>query len=86
MILLACSNQELRLRLERRAAQQGRPDDNSHAIEKRLETFKHNITPIAKYYQERVLLLRVGRLAPALLPLITHLLLQSCILLSCTGP
>ncbi|XP_067087033.1 adenylate kinase 5, like [Osmerus mordax] len=59
VILLACSNRELRLRLERRAAQHGRPDDNSHAIEKRLETFKHNITPIAKYYQERVLLLRV---------------------------
>ncbi|CAB1321481.1 unnamed protein product, partial [Coregonus sp. 'balchen'] len=47
VILLACSNQQLRQRLEQRAAQQGRPDDNTHAIEKRLETFKHNIPPIA---------------------------------------
>lgn len=59
VILLACSNQQLRQRLEKRAAQQGRPDDNTHAIEKRLETFKHNITLIAKYYQERGLIVRV---------------------------
>ncbi|KAL2092341.1 hypothetical protein ACEWY4_012139 [Coilia grayii] len=59
VILLACSNQQLRQRLERRAAQQGRPDDNAHAIEKRLETFKHNITLIAKYYQERGLIVRI---------------------------
>lgn len=59
VILLACSNQQLRQRLEKRASQQGRPDDNSHAIEKRLDTFKHNITLIAKYYQERGLIVRV---------------------------
>ncbi|XP_062398259.1 adenylate kinase 5, like [Sardina pilchardus] len=59
VILLACSNQQLRQRLEKRAAQQGRPDDNTHAIEKRLETFKHNITLIAKYYQERGLVVRI---------------------------
>ncbi|KAK6306771.1 hypothetical protein J4Q44_G00236960 [Coregonus suidteri] len=59
VILLACSNQQLRQRLEQRAAQQGRPDDNTHAIEKRLETFKHNIPPIAKYYQERALIVRI---------------------------
>ncbi|KAM6954531.1 adenylate kinase 5, like [Aplochiton taeniatus] len=55
VILLACSNRQLRVRLEQRC----RPDDNSHAIEKRLETFKHNITPIAKYYQERALIIRI---------------------------
>ncbi|XP_026858874.2 adenylate kinase 5, like isoform X2 [Electrophorus electricus] len=59
VILLACSNQQLRQRLEKRALQQGRPDDNTHAIEKRLETFKHNITFIAKYYQERGIIVRV---------------------------
>lgn len=59
VILLACSNQQLRQRLEKRASLQGRPDDNTHAIEKRLETFKHNITLIAKYYQERGLIIRV---------------------------
>ncbi|XP_042564290.1 LOW QUALITY PROTEIN: adenylate kinase 5, like [Clupea harengus] len=59
VILLACSNQQLRQRLEKRAAQQGRPDDNTHAIEKRLETFKHNISLIAKYYQERGLIVRI---------------------------
>ncbi len=59
VILLACSNQQLRQRLEKRASQQGRPDDNAHAIEKRLDTFKHNITLIAKYYQERGLIVRV---------------------------
>ncbi|KAG1951036.1 adenylate kinase isoenzyme [Pimephales promelas] len=59
VILLACSNQQLRQRLEKRASQQGRPDDNTRAIEKRLDTFKHNITLIAKYYQERGLIVRV---------------------------
>ncbi|XP_030647634.1 adenylate kinase 5, like [Chanos chanos] len=59
VILLACSNQQLRQRLEKRAAQQGRPDDNAHAIEKRLDTFKHNITLIAKYYQERGIIVRI---------------------------
>lgn len=59
VILLACSNQQLRQRLEKRASQQGRPDDNTRAIEKRLDTFKLNITLIAKYYQERGLIVRV---------------------------
>ncbi|XP_048844285.1 adenylate kinase 5, like [Brienomyrus brachyistius] len=59
VVLLACSNQQLRQRLEKRAALQGRPDDNAHAIERRLETFKQNITLIAKYYQERGLIVRI---------------------------
>uniref|UniRef100_W5M820 Adenylate kinase isoenzyme 1 n=1 Tax=Lepisosteus oculatus TaxID=7918 RepID=W5M820_LEPOC len=59
VVLLACSNQQLRQRLEKRAAQQGRPDDNAHAIERRLETFKQNINLIAKYYQERALIVRI---------------------------
>ncbi|KAJ8397130.1 hypothetical protein AAFF_G00009840 [Aldrovandia affinis] len=59
VVLLACSNQQLRQRLEKRAAQQGRPDDNAHAIERRLDTFKQNISLIAKYYQERALIVRI---------------------------
>ncbi|MGH0116841.1 UNVERIFIED_CONTAM: hypothetical protein FKN15_019230 [Acipenser sinensis] len=59
VVLLACSNPQLRQRLEKRASQQGRPDDNTHAIERRLETFKQNIGLIAKYYQERALVVRI---------------------------
>ncbi|XP_051787554.1 adenylate kinase isoenzyme 5 isoform X1 [Erpetoichthys calabaricus] len=59
VVFLACSSTELRERLERRAAQQGRPDDNTHAIERRLDTFKQNISLIAKYYQERALIVRI---------------------------
>ncbi|MBN3301596.1 KAD5 kinase, partial [Amia calva] len=59
VVLLACSNQQLRQRLEKRATQQGRPDDNAHAIERRLDTFKQNISLIAKYYQERALIVKV---------------------------
>ncbi|XP_048368197.1 adenylate kinase isoenzyme 1 isoform X1 [Sphaerodactylus townsendi] len=53
VVFLACSSQELRQRLEKRAQEQGRLDDNPHAIERRLETFKHNISLIVKYYQEK---------------------------------
>ncbi|MGH0144234.1 UNVERIFIED_CONTAM: hypothetical protein FKN15_048689 [Acipenser sinensis] len=59
VVLLACSNPQLWQRLEKRASQQGRPDDNTHAIERRLETFKQNIGLIAKYYQERSLVVRI---------------------------
>ncbi|XP_048469691.1 adenylate kinase 5, like isoform X2 [Rhincodon typus] len=59
VLLLACSNHRLRQRLEKRAVQQGRPDDNSHAIERRVETFKQNINLIVKYYQEKELIVRL---------------------------
>ncbi|XP_069465218.1 adenylate kinase isoenzyme 1 isoform X2 [Ambystoma mexicanum] len=58
VVFLACSSQQLRQRLERRAAQQGRPDDNSHAIDRRLETFKQNVLLIVKYYQEKGIIAR----------------------------
>uniref|UniRef100_A0A8C5PEW9 Adenylate kinase 1 n=1 Tax=Leptobrachium leishanense TaxID=445787 RepID=A0A8C5PEW9_9ANUR len=58
VIFLACSSQRLRQRLERRSAQQGRPDDNTHAIERRLETFKQNLPLIVKYYQDKGLIAR----------------------------
>ncbi|XP_072096300.1 adenylate kinase isoenzyme 5-like isoform X1 [Mobula birostris] len=59
VLLLACSNHRLRQRLEKRAMQQGRLDDNRHAIERRVETFKQNINLIVKYYQEKELIIRL---------------------------
>ncbi|XP_007434504.1 adenylate kinase isoenzyme 1 isoform X1 [Python bivittatus] len=53
VVFLACSSQRLRQRLEERAEEQGRLDDNPHAIERRLETFKQNAQLIVKYYQEK---------------------------------
>ncbi|KAM8934267.1 adenylate kinase isoenzyme 1 [Pelodytes ibericus] len=58
VIFLACSSHRLRQRLERRSAQQGRPDDNAHAIDRRLETFKQNLPLIVKYYQDKGLIAR----------------------------
>ncbi|XP_005993329.1 adenylate kinase isoenzyme 5 isoform X2 [Latimeria chalumnae] len=58
VVLLACSKHQLRQRLEKRGQQQGRPDDNPHAIEKRVDTFKQNITLIMKYYQEKGVIVR----------------------------
>uniref|UniRef100_A0A8C0G9E8 Nucleoside-diphosphate kinase n=1 Tax=Chelonoidis abingdonii TaxID=106734 RepID=A0A8C0G9E8_CHEAB len=59
VVFLACSNQRLRQRLEKRAQEQGRPDDNAHAIDRRVETFKQNIPLIVKYYQEKSIIVRV---------------------------
>ncbi|XP_038638425.1 adenylate kinase isoenzyme 5-like isoform X3 [Scyliorhinus canicula] len=59
VLLLACSNHRLRQRLEKRAVQHGRPDDNSHAIERRVENFKQNVNLIVKYYQEKELIVRL---------------------------
>uniref|UniRef100_A0A8C8RMR3 Nucleoside-diphosphate kinase n=1 Tax=Pelusios castaneus TaxID=367368 RepID=A0A8C8RMR3_9SAUR len=59
VVFLACSNQRLRQRLEKRAREQGRPDDNAHAINRRVETFKQNIPLIVKYYQEKGIVVRV---------------------------
>ncbi|XP_072908888.1 adenylate kinase isoenzyme 5-like isoform X1 [Hemitrygon akajei] len=59
VLFLACSNHRLRQRLEKRAVQKGRPDDNRHAIERRVETFKQNINLIVKYYQEKELIIRL---------------------------
>ncbi|KAJ6654577.1 hypothetical protein lerEdw1_006730 [Lerista edwardsae] len=58
VVFLACSSQQLRQRLERRALEHGRLDDNAHAIERRLETFKQNIPLIVKYYQEKGTIVR----------------------------
>ncbi|XP_038649686.1 adenylate kinase isoenzyme 5 isoform X2 [Scyliorhinus canicula] len=56
VVFLACANHQLKERLEKRALQQGRPDDNPKAIQRRLTTFKQNTIPLVKYFQERGLI------------------------------
>ncbi|KAL0199824.1 hypothetical protein M9458_003011, partial [Cirrhinus mrigala] len=56
VVFLACSNQRLKERLEKRAEQQGRPDDNPKAIDRRLTNFKQNAIPLVKYFQEKGLI------------------------------
>ncbi|XP_072366516.1 adenylate kinase isoenzyme 5 isoform X2 [Scyliorhinus torazame] len=56
VVFLACANHQLKERLEKRAVQQGRPDDNPKAIQRRLTTFKQNTIPLVKYFQERGLI------------------------------
>ncbi|XP_077579918.1 LOW QUALITY PROTEIN: adenylate kinase isoenzyme 5 [Stigmatopora nigra] len=52
VVFLACTNHHLKERLQRRAEQQGRPDDNPKAIDRRLTNFKQNAIPLVKYFQE----------------------------------
>uniref|UniRef100_A0A8C5NYK0 Adenylate kinase isoenzyme 5 n=1 Tax=Jaculus jaculus TaxID=51337 RepID=A0A8C5NYK0_JACJA len=56
VVFLACSNQRLKERLLKRAEQQGRPDDNVKATQRRLVNFKQNATPLVKYFQEKGLI------------------------------
>ncbi|XP_007885453.2 adenylate kinase isoenzyme 5 [Callorhinchus milii] len=56
VVFLACANHRLKERLEKRAEQQGRPDDNPKATQRRLTTFKQNTIPLVKYFQERSLI------------------------------
>lgn len=57
VVFLACANHRLKERLEKRAEQQGRPDDNPKATERRLTNFKQNTIPLVKYFQERGLIM-----------------------------
>uniref|UniRef100_A0A8C2J6Y5 Adenylate kinase 5 n=1 Tax=Cyprinus carpio TaxID=7962 RepID=A0A8C2J6Y5_CYPCA len=59
VVFLACSNQRLKERLEKRAEQQGRPDDNPKAIDRRLTNFKQNAIPLVKFFQEKGLIVTV---------------------------
>ncbi|XP_070700822.1 adenylate kinase isoenzyme 5 [Pempheris klunzingeri] len=52
VLFLACTNHHLKERLQKRAEQQGRPDDNPKAIDRRLTNFKQNTIPLVKYFQE----------------------------------
>ncbi|KAJ8274252.1 hypothetical protein COCON_G00088770 [Conger conger] len=56
VVFLACTNHRLKERLERRAEQQGRPDDNPKATERRLTNFKQNAVPLVQYFQEKGLI------------------------------
>ncbi|CAO2600469.1 Adenylate kinase isoenzyme 5 [Lemmus lemmus] len=56
VVFLACANQRLRERLVKRAEQQGRPDDNLKATQRRLVNFKQNAAPLVKYFQEKGLI------------------------------
>ncbi|XP_077413732.1 adenylate kinase isoenzyme 5 isoform X2 [Vanacampus margaritifer] len=56
VVFLACTTHHLKERLQRRAEQQGRPDDNPKAIDRRLTNFKQNTIPLVKYFQERGLI------------------------------
>ncbi|XP_061587038.1 adenylate kinase isoenzyme 5 [Cololabis saira] len=57
VVFLACTNHRLKERLQKRAEQQGRPDDNPKAIDRRLTNFKQNTIPLVKYFQERGLII-----------------------------
>ncbi|XP_004643221.1 adenylate kinase isoenzyme 5 [Octodon degus] len=56
VVFLACANQRLKERLLKRAEQQGRPDDNLKATQRRLVNFKQNAAPLVKYFQEKGLI------------------------------
>uniref|UniRef100_A0A674H5T0 Adenylate kinase isoenzyme 5 n=1 Tax=Taeniopygia guttata TaxID=59729 RepID=A0A674H5T0_TAEGU len=57
VVFLACSSQRLKERLLKRAEQQGRPDDNLKATQRRLMNFKQNAIPLVKYFQEKGLII-----------------------------
>lgn len=59
-MFLSCSNQRLKERLIKRAEQQGRPDDNLKATQRRLVNFKQNAVPLVKYFQEKGLIMTVS--------------------------
>ncbi|XP_059193430.1 adenylate kinase isoenzyme 5-like [Centropristis striata] len=59
VMLLLCSNQTLRCRLQQRATQLGLLGDNSHALRRRLETFQRDVVSISRYYRQLHLLTQV---------------------------
>ena len=62
VVFLACANQRLKERLLRRAEQQGRPDDNLKATQRRLMNFKQNAAPLGNHFQEKGLIMTVSEL------------------------
>ncbi|XP_012926408.1 adenylate kinase isoenzyme 5 isoform X2 [Heterocephalus glaber] len=56
VVFLTCANQRLKERLLKRAEQQGRPDDNLKATQRRLVNFKQNAAPLVKYFHEKGLI------------------------------
>ncbi|XP_044529299.1 adenylate kinase isoenzyme 5 [Gracilinanus agilis] len=56
VVFLACTSHRLKERLLKRAEQQGRPDDNAKATQRRLVHFKQNAAPLIQYFQEKGLI------------------------------
>ncbi|XP_063753579.1 adenylate kinase isoenzyme 5-like, partial [Eleginops maclovinus] len=56
VLLLLCSNQTLRCRLQQRATQLGLLGDNSTALRRRLDSFHRDITSVSRYYNQLHLL------------------------------
>ncbi|XP_074525782.1 uncharacterized protein LOC141790046 [Halichoeres trimaculatus] len=59
VMLLLCSNETLRCRLQRRATELGLLGDSSHAFRKRLDTFQRDIISVRRYYKQLKLLSQV---------------------------
>ncbi|KAG7999717.1 Adenylate kinase isoenzyme 5 [Nibea albiflora] len=59
VMLLLCSNETLRCRLQRRAAQLDLLGDNSHALRRRLEAFQRDAVSVRRYYRQLHLLTQV---------------------------
>ncbi|XP_029960810.1 adenylate kinase 5, like [Salarias fasciatus] len=59
VLLLLCSDQTLRCRLQRRAATLGLLGDGGHALQRCLDTFHRDIVSIVRYYNQLHLLTQV---------------------------
>ncbi|XP_008297959.1 adenylate kinase isoenzyme 5-like [Stegastes partitus] len=59
VMMLVCSNEMLRGRLQRRAAQLGLLGDSSHTLQRRLDRFQRDIVSISRYYKQLHLLTQV---------------------------
>ncbi|KAM8931023.1 adenylate kinase isoenzyme 5 isoform 2-T2 [Pelodytes ibericus] len=57
VVFLACANHKLKERLQNRAEQHGRPDDNLKAIQRRLMNFEQNAVPLVNFFQEKSLIM-----------------------------
>ncbi|CAH2311071.1 adenylate kinase isoenzyme 5 isoform X1 [Pelobates cultripes] len=57
VVFLACANHKLKERLQNRAEQHGRPDDNLKAVQRRLTNFNQNAVPLVNYFQEKELII-----------------------------
>ncbi|CAI5682516.1 adenylate kinase isoenzyme 5 [Oreochromis niloticus] len=59
VMLLLCSNEKLRCRLERRATQLGLLGDSRYALQRRLDRFEKDIVSVSRYYRQLHLLTQV---------------------------
>nr|XP_029134498.1 adenylate kinase isoenzyme 5-like [Labrus bergylta] len=64
VMLLLCSNETLRCRLQRRATELGLLGDSSYALRKRIDSFQRDIISVRRYYKQLNLLKQI----PAGLP------------------